>query len=211
MPIDLATLASFAVAVAAIVVSPGPDTIVILRHALASGRGAGLSAVAGVQLGLVVHTVLAVTGVSMIIASSEVLFKSVAAAGAVYLIWLGVQGFRDADFLGLAEEDGAPASYAAAWRQGMMSNILNPKVILLFLALFPNFIDTGRGDVTAQLLILALVLVAINIAWQVPMALAADGIRRALANPMVHKIVTRGSSLVLISAGLLMLYGNFLS
>ena len=158
MPIDLATLASFAIAVSAIVVSPGPDTMVILRHALASGRGAGLAAVAGVQLGLVVHTVLAVTGVSMIIASSEVLFKSVAAAGAVYLIWLGVRGFRDGDFLNLAEGDDAPAGLGAAWRQGMMSNILNPKVILLFLALFPNFIDTGRDDATVQLLALALVL-----------------------------------------------------
>ncbi len=130
----------------------GRTPFLILRHALASGRGAGLAAVAGVQLGLVVHTALAVSGVSMIIASSEVLFKGVAVAGAVYLIWLGVQGLRDADFLGLAE-GGAATRNGAAWRQGMMSNILNP---------------------------------------------------------MVHKAVTRGSSLVLISAGLLMLYGNFL-
>jgi threonine/homoserine/homoserine lactone efflux protein len=209
MPVDPATLAQFALAVTAIVVSPGPDTMVILRHALASGRGAGLAAVAGVQLGLVVHTLLAVTGVSMIIASSEVLFKSLAVAGAAYLMWLGVQGLRDGNFLGLAEEGGAPSRPGVAWRQGMMSNILNPKVILLFLALFPNFVDTGRGNVTVQLLTLALVLVVINVAWQAPMALAADSIRRALANRLVYRAVTRGSSLVLISVGLLMLYGNF--
>ena len=94
MPVEAATLGAFVIAVAAIVVSPGPDTMVILRYALASGRRAGFAAVAGVQLGLMVHTVLAVLGVSLIIASSPVLFKLVAVAGAAYLAWLGVQGFR---------------------------------------------------------------------------------------------------------------------
>jgi len=212
MPIDLATLASFALAVTAIVISPGPDTIVILRHALASGRGAGLAAVAGVQLGLAVHTLLAVTGVSLIIASSAVLFKGVAVAGALYLIWLGVQGLRAGDVFGL-EGDGAGKLRTGgrrALRHGMVSATLNPKVILLFLALFPNFIDTGRTDVTAQLLVLALVLVVINVIWQVPLAWAADGVRRALSKPMVLKAVSRGTGAVLAGFGLLMLYENLI-
>ena len=74
--------------------SPGPDTIVILRHALVSGRGAGFAAVAGVQVGMAVHTVLAVAGISVVVATSPTLFKAVAVIGAAYLAWLGVQGFR---------------------------------------------------------------------------------------------------------------------
>lgn len=64
MPVDPATLGAFVIAIAAIVMSPGPDTIIILRHTLSSGRGVGFGAVAGVQLGLMVHTGLAVTGIS---------------------------------------------------------------------------------------------------------------------------------------------------
>ena len=167
MPVEAATLGAFVIAVAAVVVSPGPDTMIILRYALASGRRAGFAAVAGVQLGLMVHTVLAVLGVSLIIASSPVLFKLVAVAGAAYLAWLGVQGFRGA--AAFRPDGGRPSSdLARACRDAVLTNLLNPKVILLFLALFPNFVDAGRDDVPAQLATLAVVLIVVNVIWQAP-------------------------------------------
>ena len=94
MPVDGATVGAFALAAAAIVLSPGPDTMLILRYALTSGRPAGFAAVAGVQGGLMVHTLLAVAGVSALIASSPMLFKGLAVAGAGYLAWLGLLSFR---------------------------------------------------------------------------------------------------------------------
>ncbi len=205
MPVEAATLGAFVIAVAAVVVSPGPDTMVILRYALASGRRAGFAAVAGVQLGLMVHTVLAVLGVSLIIASSPVLFKLVAVAGAAYLAWLGVQGFRGA--AAFRPDGGRPSSdLARACRDGILTNLLNPKVILLFLALFPNFVDTGRDDVPAQLVTLAVVLIVVNVIWQAPLVWAAEAIGRWLGRPGVGPWVSRITGGVLLAFAVLLLY-----
>ena len=189
----------------AIVVSPGPDTMLILRYALTSGQKAGFAAVAGVQLGLMVHTVLAVLGVSLIIASSPVLFKGVAIAGAGYLAWLGIQGFRESGTIRL---DGSrrPVTAARACRDAVITNVLNPKVILLFLALLPNFVDTGRGDVPAQLITLAAVLIVINVMWQAPLAWAAQVIRGWLTKPAVQRAVSRLTGTILLLFAGLMLY-----
>ena len=94
MPVDPALFGAFIITASALVASPGPDTVLIIRYALSSGHRVGLAAVLGVQLGLLVHTALAVAGISVIIASSPVLFKGISLIGAGYLAWLGVQGFR---------------------------------------------------------------------------------------------------------------------
>jgi threonine/homoserine/homoserine lactone efflux protein len=209
LPIDPSALGAFVVASVAIVVSPGPDTVLILRYALTGGRGIGLAAVSGVQLGLLVHTALAVFGITLIIASSPLLFRAVAVAGAAYLGWLGVQSLKGQGGLDLRTE-GSEATASRALREAALCNILNPKVILWFLALLPNFVDPGRGGVPAQVGLLALILIAINVVWQVPMALAADGVRRWLGRPEVRRGVNRASGATLIGMALLMLVQNFL-
>jgi len=207
-PIDPSLLGGFIVASVAIVVSPGPDTVLILRYALTGGRGIGLAAVSGVQLGLLVHITLAVLGISLIIASSPVLFRAVAVAGAAYLAWLGVQSLRGEGGLELKTQ-GPKATAGRALREAALCNILNPKVILWFLALLPNFVDPGR-NVPGQVIALSLVLIAINIAWQAPMALAADGVRRWLGRPEVRRTVNRASGAMLIGMAVLMLAQNIL-
>ena len=204
IPIDSTLLGGFIVAAVAIIVSPGPDTIVILRHALTGGRGTGLAAVSGVQLGLLVHTALAVVGISLLVASSPVLFRSLTVIGAVYLAWLGIQSLRGVG--GLEVETGpAPAGAARACREAALCNILNPKVILWFLALLPNFVNPEAGDVTAQLIALSALLIALNILWQAPMALAADGVRRWLGRPETMHAVNRVSGVILLGMAALML------
>jgi len=209
LPIDLALLGGFFIAAAAIIVSPGPDTIVILRHALTGGRGTGLAAVSGVQLGLLVHTALAVAGISILIASSPVLFKALTVIGAVYLAWLGIQSLRGVG--GLEVETGAaPARAGRACREAALCNLLNPKVILWFLALLPNFVNPEAGGVTAQLIVLSALLIAINILWQAPMALAADGVRRWLGRPEAMRAVNRVSGAILLGMAALMLAQHLL-
>ena len=204
IPIDSTLLGGFIVAAVAIIVSPGPATIVILRHALTGGRGTGLAAVSGVQLGLLVHTALAVVGISLLVASSPVLFRGLTIIGAVYLAWLGIQSLRGVG--GLEVETGAaPAGAARACREAALCNILNPKVILWFLALLPNFVNPEAGDVTAQLIALSALLIALNILWQAPMALAADGVRRWLGRPENMHAVNRVSGVVLLGMAALML------
>jgi len=204
IPIDSTLLGGFIVAAVAIIVSPGPDTIVILRHALTGGRGTGLAAVSGVQLGLLVHTALAVAGISLLVASSPVLFQGLTVIGAVYLAWLGIQSLRGVG--GLEVETGpAPAGAARACREAALCNILNPKVILWFLALLPNFVNPEAGDVTTQLIALSALLIALNILWQAPMALAADGVRRWLGRPETMHAVNRVSGVILLGMAALML------
>ena len=143
-------MAAFIGATLAFVMSPGPDTVLVLRYTISSGRGVGSAAVAGVQLGLAGHTLLAVVGLSVVIASSPNLFALIAIAGAIYIAWLGIQGIR-MGIVRIEEVTGAGISHAKALRDAMLTNLLNPKVILLFLALVPNFVDVDRGHVTSQL------------------------------------------------------------
>jgi threonine/homoserine/homoserine lactone efflux protein len=205
--IEASVLAAFIATTFAIIISPGPDTIVILRHAINGGRGPGLAAVGGVQLGLAVHTALAVAGISLIIASTPVLLQGIAVVGAAYLAWIGVQGLKGGGGLKPdGDETNAPRSTTGlALREAALCNLLNPKVILLFLALFPNFVDYRRDDVTAQLLTLAVILIVINTLWQAPMALAANFLRRWLARPAVRTAVNRASGGMLLVMAAMML------
>ena len=207
LPVDISTFGAYLLTVSAVVLSPGPDTIIILRNTLSSGPRIGLITVAGVQTGLVVHTLLAVLGISVLIASSPVLFKAVALAGAIYIAWIGVQGFRDGGMLDISGNKPA-VSAAKAYRDAILCNVLNPKVILLFLALLPNFVDADRGNIPAQMIIFGLGLIIINTLWQAPLALAAEAVRRWLMNPITYKLVTRGSGILLLIIALMMVYEN---
>lgn len=206
--IDLATYLAFIVTAGATVITPGPDTILILRNAISSGRSTGLATVLGVQLGLVGHTLLAVFGISVMIAASPVLFKTVAVAGAAYLAWIGLQGFRGQTL----KFDAAtrPVSHKRAMVDAIFCNLLNPKVIILFLALLPNFVDPAQGDASVQLVILAVSLLVINTIWQVPFAWAADKVRQWLMRPKVQKTFNRSTGVCLIFFALLMLWEHLL-
>ncbi|SDG75919.1 LysE family translocator [Roseospirillum parvum] len=204
LPVEFSTLLAFAVTAGAIVLSPGPDTLLILRYTLSGGVRAGVATVIGVQLGLLVHTALAVLGISLVIAGSPILFKLVAVAGALYLAWLGIQGLLG-EVLKL-DTGGAPRAIRPwqAGRHAVLTNLLNPKVIVLFLALFPNFLETARDDIPAQLVTLSAVLILINVAWQLPMAFLAEVMRRWLDRPAVQRTVSVASGLILIGFAVLM-------
>jgi threonine/homoserine/homoserine lactone efflux protein len=208
MPIELSVLSAFLVAAAAIVLSPGPDTIIIIRYTMSSGKRIGVATVAGVQLGLVFHTVLAIFGITVIIASSAMLFKGVAIAGAVYLAWLGVQGFLPSSSTFGFSGTAATVSGHKAWRDAFVSNALNPKVIVLYLALMPNFLDLERGNTGAQLAVLGAALIVINIIWQSGLVIAADRARDWLDTPNVQKWISWSTGGILICFAGIMLWTN---
>jgi len=209
-PIDLVTYSAFLLTASAIVLTPGPDTLIILRYTLSSGRTVGLATVIGVQFGLVGHTLLAVFGISALIAASPILFKAIAILGALYIGWIGIQGFREHGLLHVGAEGKPPVSVAKAFRDAVVCNLLNPKVILLFLALFPNFVDNTRDDVTVQLITLSVSLIIINALWQSPLAFAAEAVRRWLKNERTYKLITHSTGVLMISVAVLMIYENLL-
>lgn len=208
MPVPWDTFVSFLLAVSVIVMSPGPDSMLIVRHSLSSGAKVGLATVAGVQVGLIGHNLLAVAGISVIIASSPVLFRIVAVLGAGYLGWLGLQSFRATNALGVGS-DPVKVGVWRGFRDACVTNLLNPKVIVLFLALLPNFVDPERGNTASQLFTLTAGLIVINTLWQTPLALLGEVARAWLEKPSVQITINRCTGLVLLFFAGLMLYENF--
>ncbi len=168
---DAGPLLAFVAAVFVLVIVPGPNTVVILAHSMAGGRKAGLSTVAGVELGTLVHTFAAALGVSAILASSELAFTIVKLAGALYLAVIGVRslfGATSFDF---------DASHAldtrTAFRRALITNLLNPKSAIFFLAFLPQFVRPERESIFLQFVILGLIVSAVGLLIGSTIALAS--------------------------------------
>ena len=202
MPVDLPVLLAFIAMALALVLSPGPDTMLILRYTIGSGQRVGLATVAGVQAGLAVHTFAAAIGLSLLVATTPAALKAIAAAGAVYLAWLGLQSLRAGTVE--AGDDTVRVGAGKACRDAMVTNLLNPKVLLLFLALMPQFVVPGRSPVVLQLAFLGAVLIAVNTVWQTTLAIAAERIRPWLVRATVQRAVA------IIAGGVFLLFSLLL-
>ena len=156
MPVDPSLLAAYLVAVLVLIATPGPDMIFAVGQTLAGGPRRGWAATGGIMLGACCHVALAAAGVSAAIAASPWAFDALRFAGAAYLLWIGAQAIRGAIRGGsLLIRSGDPRSgLGAAFRQGLLTNLTNPKVGLFFLAFLPQFIDPGRSPAWLQMLIL---------------------------------------------------------
>jgi threonine/homoserine/homoserine lactone efflux protein len=134
----------FSIACWALILSPGPDMIYVITRGVAQGRLAGILSAAGVIAGTLVHTLFAACGLTIILQTSALAFMVVKFAGAAYLIYLGVQAFFSKDLLRL-NGDRQPVGNRRIFLQGLMSNVLNPKIAIFFLAFLPQFVDPGQS------------------------------------------------------------------
>ena len=198
MPVDVSAFIAFIGAALVVVISPGSDTLLILRYTLASGRRVGLATVTGVELGLVIHTTAAVVGLSLIIVTVPVLYGAIAIVGALYLAWLGFQRIR-AGVVSLDNMDGLVVSSAKGLRDAAITNVLNPKVIFLFLAMMPNFVVPEAGDVSLQFATLGLALIVVSAIWQGALALGAEAARQWLAVPRIQRILSWVTGVILMA------------
>jgi threonine/homoserine/homoserine lactone efflux protein len=155
---DLATLVLFAASAATLVLIPGPNLIYIVTRSVESGRRAGLASVLGIETGTMIHVAAAAFGLSALLASSAVAFEIVKYAGVAYLVYLGVRALRAG---GAPETRIAPAGMRRTVAEGVLVNVLNPKVSLFFLAFLPQFVDAEKGSAVTQILVLGLVFMAI--------------------------------------------------
>jgi len=137
---------AFAVIAAVLTITPGADTILVIRNVMARGRGAGLLTTVGACCGLFIHAALSALGLSLILVQSATAFDIVKMIGAGYLVWLGGQSIRRAcrpgphGILGAAQ---APPTNRRSFVEGLLSNVLNPKVALFYLAFLPQFMSPG--------------------------------------------------------------------
>jgi threonine/homoserine/homoserine lactone efflux protein len=178
--IPLETWLLFCVACVALAATPGPNMLFLVSRTLAQGRAAGFVSLAGTSSGFALHAVAAALGLSALLAAVPIAFEIVRWAGAIYLAWLAIVTWRasDAPDTGVAPPRVAPA---AMYRQGLLTSVLNPKVAVFQLALFPQFVDPARGSVLMQSLMLALTQLVIVIAGDSVCVFAATGARRWFA------------------------------
>jgi threonine/homoserine/homoserine lactone efflux protein len=161
--IPLDSLALFAAACVLLALTPGPNLMYLISRTLCQGRAAGLISLAGTTTGFLFYAIAAAVGLTAVFVAIPVLYEVVRWAGAAYLLWLAWDAIRPQGSGGLfARRDLAPVRPRVLYRTGMLTSILNPKVALFYLALFPQFVDPARGSVLAQSLVLAAVQIVID-------------------------------------------------
>src|SRR5882672_10301122 len=182
--------------------TPGPDTMYILARSIALGRRAGVMSALGIGSGLLIHTLLAAVGLSAILAASAWAFAVVKTAGALYLIYLGVQALRK-KVGSLDAPDLAPAGSWLVYRQGVVSNTLNPKVAIFFLAFLPQFVGPAGAHGPLPFLFLGAIFVVGGTCWSLGLAVCAASATRAIRrNPSVLGWLERLAGCVYIALGL---------
>ena len=193
---DWSTLLTFAVASAAIIIVPGPAQAMVLARTLSQGRRAGMLTAVGLNGGTIVHAVAAGLGVSALLAASALAFDAVKYTGAVYLVYLGVQAWREG-----GRPAAAPPSGQQALARAIVTGILNPKVALFFVAFLPQFVDPSRGPVLAQCLALGTLLAAMDLVYESALVWLSGRWAGAYRSPRVERWRKRVSGLVLVGLG----------
>ena len=190
---------------ALIVVTPGVDMALVTRNGLRGGRAGALATAVGINVGVALWTLAAAFGLAAVVRESGALFDGVRLAGALYLVVLGIRSMRAArrrEAFVLSDRDGRMAlAPGTAFKQGLISNALNPKMAVLFTALLPQFVDHGSAPLP-QLLVLGAVFNVLGLAWLVGFALAVARARSVLARPSVRRLQYAISGAVLIALGL---------
>ncbi len=169
------TLVSFSIATFALAISPGPDNIYVLTQSLANGTKSGIATTAGLISGCIVHTTLLAFGISAIITASEELFYAIKVFGACYLLYLAYKVYKSDEHISLAEN--APKkSYTQLFKTGVIMNLVNPKVMIFFLAFFPGFLWNEDGNTVLQFYILGITFMMVSFITFSSIALAAGKI-----------------------------------
>jgi threonine/homoserine/homoserine lactone efflux protein len=174
------TLLLFALASLILAMTPGPNWVYLLSRTLCQGRRAGLVSWGGTTVGFTFHMLAAAFGLSALLLAVPHAYDAVRLAGAAYLLWLAYTTLRGAAGTVFAPLALPEVPDRVLFRQGVLSSVLNPKVALFYLALFPQFIDPAQGSVLAQSAVLGLVQIAVTSGFDVLLVLAAAGIARRL-------------------------------
>lgn len=190
---------TFVLAAALLTITPGPDTMLVLRNTLRGGREEGWRTTLGICVGLVVHATLSSAGLSVILVRSAAAFSLVKTIGAAYLVWLGLQSMATA--VGRARPP-VPVRQPSGrpFREGVLTNVLNPKVAIFYLAFLPQFIAPG-DPVLATSLLLASIHIAMGLVWLSAIALAADRAQRFVTASRVRRWLDGVCGAVLVGLG----------
>ncbi|MCU0538056.1 MAG: LysE family translocator [Hydrococcus sp. Prado102] len=171
---DATSFGLFVTAAIILAITPGPGFLYVLTRSLKGGRGEGLASSFGTAVGGFTHVIAAALGLSAILATSSVVFALVKYVGAVYLIYLGIRTLMSKNDIALEQNVASSTTYKA-FRQGIITEILNPKTALFFLAFIPQFINP-QGNIILQFVILGSISIAMNTSADISVAMLAGTI-----------------------------------
>ena len=186
-------LAAFLGIAAIVIVVPGPDTALTIRNTVGGGGAHGVATAFGVCSGLFVWTVAASAGLAAVVTASQPLFDAIRIAGALYLVWLGLQTLRGHGS-SLETRQLRPGS---GYRQGLLSNLGNPKIVVFFTSLLPQF-ASGFAALSA----LGLVFSLLTLVWLLMSVAVVDRARGAIMRPRVRRVIDTVAGIALVSFGL---------
>lgn len=192
------TIALFGLATFALTVTPGPGVLYVAARTLSQGRGAGFASMFGIESGEVVWLAATATGLAAVLATSSAALAVLRWAGAAYLVYLGVQRWRHAE----TPPSPVPAALGRVFAQGVVTQILNPKVAVFFIAFLPQFLDPAR-PVAQQVAVLGILYIAIAVAVDMCYVLAWSAVAaRFLASPRTQRRTARVSAATYVALGL---------
>ncbi|GAB3689393.1 LysE family translocator [Saccharopolyspora tripterygii] len=180
-----------AVVALGMVLTPGPNMVYLVSRTLTQGRRAGAVSLCGVAAGFAVYAAAATAGLSTMFALVPVLYMVLQVAGAGYLAWLAWQALRPGAVSVFEPAPVEPAGAGRLFAMGLVTNLLNPKIAVLYVSLLPQFVDPARGSVAAQSLLLAGVQIGVALAVNALIVLAAGSVARVLAGRPVWLRVQR--------------------
>lgn len=192
---------AFLIAALALNLAPGPDMLYVIGRSVGQGRKAGIVSSLGVFVGCWVHILAAAFGIAALLRSSPVAFNVVRYAGAAYLIYLGIKML--AQKTDLSSQQLKAERLGVIFRQGAITNMLNPKVAIFFLAFLPQFVDARRGSVVLQILLLGLIFnvggTLVNLAVAYAGGTLGELLRR---NQSIARLQRRFTGLIFVGLGL---------
>lgn len=155
-------LISFVIAVSLLAISPGPDNIFVLMQSVVHGKKYGLATIVGLMTGCIIHTVFLALGVSTIIKNNSFIFFGIKLFGALYLFFLAYKVFKSSSVISISTHEIEKKSPVQLFKVGFIMNVLNPKVTLFFLALFPGFLFSDSLSLSVQFFILGALFIAVS-------------------------------------------------
>ncbi|MFS3943639.1 LysE family transporter [Bacillus subtilis] len=195
---------------AMMVIMPGADTMLVMKNTLRYGPKAGRYNILGLATGLSFWTVIAILGLSVVIAKSVILFTTIKYLGAAYLIYLGVKSFFAKSMFSLDDMQSQAKNmasspkryYKTSFMQGSLSNILNPKTVLVYVTIMPQFINLN-GNINQQLIILASILtLLLAVLWFLFLVYIIDYAKKWMKNSKFQKVFQKITGIILVGFGI---------
>lgn len=206
MFMDISTLWLFAISAMILTLIPGPDMLRALSNAMSLGARAGLITVLGAVTGVMFHILFAIAGVTALIYSSAVLYKSFIILGALYILWVGFSLFINNNPLSIDNKK-SKKSYKNLYLEGLLTNLLNPKAVIFTLAFIPQFIHLEAGRTMFQMLILGIELIIVMLLIQIPIVLLAGKIAANVrADSKISVYINKFFGVIIVFLGLLILF-----